>query len=634
MLVEGTGLSEQLNGTADDDILNGKGGNDRLYGREGNDLYLFGSLSGGDTIYDIQGNDTIRFDQSLDPDTFRISRSYYGDSLYLHYGQNDEYIDISFFYSNTEYMIETVEFADGTFVDLTGELTFTGNSDNNDLKGTSANDVLIGSTGNDDLVGLEGNDIYRFKLADGRDRITEISGNDQIVFDESVKNDTVRLARASDSSDDLIIWYGNVQDSITISNHFSNLEARVERVQFADGESIDLTAPLLFEGTNEGERIYGSNFEDALEGGGGNDTLYGLRGDDTYIFGVDFGDDFVVDEAGNDALRFTDLRFGELAFSISSRDANDLVITTLDGRTVTLDQQLYPGEQKIEEIQAGTSRAVWDEAKQTFVRQPTPEETGTEGPDLALRTDLDDYYIGLGGNDVIFGKNGDDELDGGAGDDYIVGGAGADFLSGGLGKDNLDGGNGVDAIQGGDGDDIVRGGNDGDQLFGEGGNDIIYGGAGDDTIQGGDGNDSRLIGGIGNDIIDGNGGDDSIDGGSGADVLNGGAGDDILVGGAGNDNIRGLDGNDILTGGFGADILDGGLGQDRFIGGQGNDTIQGGSGNDTAVYNGPSSRYSWTETSFDTWKITDKVGTGGLGTDTLTNIEFLEFANGTIRLSF
>ena len=82
-----------------------------------------------------------------------------------------------------------------------------------------------------------------------------------------------------------------------------------------------------------------------------------------------------------------------------------------------------------------------------------------------------------------------------------------------------------------------------------------------------------------------------------------------LTGGPGNDTLRGTAGNDTLTG-FG-----------------GNDSIDGGAGIDTAVYTGPRSAYTITRTA------TGYTVSGGTdGTDTLVNIERLQFSDAKVAI--
>jgi len=90
------------------------------------------------------------------------------------------------------------------------------------------------------------------------------------------------------------------------------------------------------------------------------------------------------------------------------------------------------------------------------------------------------------------------------------------------------------------------------------------------------------------------------------------------IGGAGNDTLIGNTADNALTGGAGNDTL---------TGGAGNDALDGGSGIDTSIHGSNRASYTIAKTA------TGFTVTGGSdGTDTLTNIEVLRFANQTIRL--
>ena len=91
-----------------------------------------------------------------------------------------------------------------------------------------------------------------------------------------------------------------------------------------------------------------------------------------------------------------------------------------------------------------------------------------------------------------------------------------------------------------------------------------------------------------------------------ADTIVGNIANNVLQGGGGDDFIYGYEGDDVLTGGSGNDNLDGGL------------------GSNTAVFSGLRSAYSIS------WN--GQIGTvvGPDGTDTITNVAWLRFADQTI----
>jgi Ca2+-binding RTX toxin-like protein len=104
--------------------------------------------------------------------------------------------------------------------------------------------------------------------------------------------------------------------------------------------------------------------------------------------------------------------------------------------------------------------------------------------------------------------------------------------------------------------------------------------------------------------------------------VDGSAGDDILFGGAGNDSLSGLGGNDLLRGNGG------------------DDSLAGDGGTDTAVYAGPRSGYNIVYVVDGSGlvigysAVTDtNPGNGDDGADTLTSVERLQFADGTLDLT-
>lgn len=101
------------------------------------------------------------------------------------------------------------------------------------------------------------------------------------------------------------------------------------------------------------------------------------------------------------------------------------------------------------------------------------------------------------------------------------------------------------------------------------------------------------------------------------------------------DNAIGGSGNDTILGNAIANVLNGGSGDDTLTGGGGNDTIDGGIGNDTAVYSGNRANYAVTyNSSTQTFSIADLRSGSSDGADTVTNVEYFQFADGTISSAF
>lgn len=90
-----------------------------------------------------------------------------------------------------------------------------------------------------------------------------------------------------------------------------------------------------------------------------------------------------------------------------------------------------------------------------------------------------------------------------------------------------------------------------------------------------------------------------------------------------------LSGTDNLSGSSGADFLKGLGGNDRITGSAGNDTIDGGEGVDIAVYSGSRSSYILSKAA-NTTIVQDSSSRDG--TDTLSNVERLQFSDTTVAL--
>ncbi|MFB6420277.1 MULTISPECIES: M10 family metallopeptidase C-terminal domain-containing protein [Bradyrhizobium] len=97
------------------------------------------------------------------------------------------------------------------------------------------------------------------------------------------------------------------------------------------------------------------------------------------------------------------------------------------------------------------------------------------------------------------------------------------------------------------------------------------------------------------------------------------------------DNATGGSGNDTLVGNAIANALNGGGGNDTIVGGAGNDGINGGSGSDTAVYSGSRANYLVSYNSAtQTFTLTDQRSGVPDGTDTVTGVEYFQFAGVTV----
>ena len=89
-------------------------------------------------------------------------------------------------------------------------------------------------------------------------------------------------------------------------------------------------------------------------------------------------------------------------------------------------------------------------------------------------------------------------------------------------------------------------------------------------------------------------------------------------------------GNDTITTGSGNDTVFGGSGNDAITTLGGNDSIDGGANSDTAYYSGNRADYLVTDLGNGTYGIVDQRSGTPDGTDTVYNVEFFHFADGTV----
>ena len=426
----------------------------------------------------------------------------------------------------------------------------------------------------------------------------------------------------------------------------------------------DYTNALANEGSESGviienarggsgdDTLIGNGVANTLTGGYGDDVIKGLGGDDT-LYGAHFA------SGGGFASESNSLLGGDGNDTLYGSDGED----QLYGGN---DNDLLRGNGGNDLIDGGAGNDTADYFYATGavnVNLATGVATGGDGVDSLVDienitgSDLyGDTLTGDSGNNVIKGYGGNDTINGGAGLDVMDGGDGIDtmdvsFYNGayvwdmqtgvtnftgetatnferaitGNGDDDITGTDGAnvittnggnDVVDAADGRDVINAGGGNDTVEGGGDRDYIYGGSGNDTLDGGvfgsdvgSGNDV-IQGGDGNDIVDGDDGNDSLYGNSSA--AGGGVASEVntLYGDAGNDYLYGADGNDNLYGGDDNDFL---------RGNGGNDNINGGNGVDRASY-----YYAQGSVIAN---LTTGAASGGDGTDTLTEIEYLDGSN-------
>jgi len=216
-----------------------------------------------------------------------------------------------FLNESTEWQVEEILFSDGTTWDVDTIKHMV-------LQGTPADDLLLGYSSGDTISGMEGRDIlyghggadvldggadsdtldggagddtYTFGRGYGHDTVVDVDstpGNvDTVLFKEDVAPTDITLRR---SGDDLFVSIDGTDDRLQLSGWFLDDAHKIERLQFSDGTVWDhvYMEEIATTPTDSDDYIVGTPADDAIDGGGGSDTIYGRDGDGkvsiTYVF--------------------------------------------------------------------------------------------------------------------------------------------------------------------------------------------------------------------------------------------------------------------------------------------------------------------------------------------------------------
>lgn len=649
-VLDGEEGNDYLFGGNGNDTLKGDAGDDVLSGGNGADIYLFEKGFGNDSIDNTQDDtapnaDIIKFGEGILPENAILQRQGFDLIISVSYedGTTDSVRVFSYFdkQGTSSTTVSAIQFADGTswnyeyvldhwnsLPDINGGVTLEGNNDNNRIDGTAANDILggnggddtiygnagndfiYGGTGNDRLEGSAGNDTYLWHLGDGLDTIYDNANQDTIQFGEGIVWDYLTFRN---SGNNLIILVHEQEDQgIIIQNFFSSQNYKIEKINFFDGSSVNLSEiGLTLKQLKTGESIKGTEFDDIIYANAGNDTvnagygddtiyggsgfdsLYGENGNDTLIGGT--GNDYLEGGAGNDTYTYNvgdgldtiydyqnssvesrndKIKFGEgISFEDLTlrREGNNLVITLFNDCTqgIIINEQFYDDNRRIEflEFADGTTK--------NLIEMGLSFE----------QTDTHDNVSGTNYDDIIYGNGGNDTLSGNGGNDIMVGGKGNDRLEGGAGNDtyiyNI--GDGFDTIY-----DYQNSSTESrvDKIkFGEGINfeNLTFRREGDNLVITlfGDCTQGMVIE---RQFYDDNRCVEYLEFADGTIKNLKEMGFTYIMSDS-DDNVTGTTYNDVIYGNGGNDTIYGNKGDDILVGGTGNDHIEGGAGNDTYIWN-------------------------------------------------
>jgi Ca2+-binding RTX toxin-like protein len=245
-------------------------------------------------------------------------------------------------------------------------------------------------------------------------------------------------------------------------------DGRSYRVSVVDGETLELTDPVAASRDDEGRLILVPSFESAdtdgddyVEGGGGNDVVFGNLGQDDIIGGSSDlfsletraarpdGSDRLFGGAGTDAARNDP---GDLGPQGHARDADVILgdngnifrLVRFVGQELVFHSFRYdtytdalPSDDQLRLVPRAAELLGSDYTPGGPDFRPDKFDEADPGylPDIGAADELhgesgDDWLYGMVGNDALFGDGQDDDLIGGWGHDWMSGGAGTDGLLG------------------------------------------------------------------------------------------------------------------------------------------------------------------------------------------------------------
>jgi Ca2+-binding RTX toxin-like protein len=571
-----------------------------------------------------------------------------------------------------------------------GDDTLTGGAGNDSMVGGEGADRLDGGDGADTLNGVDSNWYYPDHLqggqgddrlvGDNRDTLRGGTGADHLesVTTEAYANQV--LVSYIDSAQGMTInWQTGERTGDAAGDTWVNI-LRFELTNHAD----------TYVGHSSGDYVLAGGGADWLRGSEGADTLYGQDGADDVDGGV--GDDYLSGGDGNDVMNGGDgadtIFTGDGALDIAHGGAGNDYIAGADSYFGAGSDQLF-GEEGDDHVSGVDGDDTLDGGSGNDIVDGGYGDDTIRGGAGNDRLMTGGGSVAPNERNLVDGGDGDDEINSSWGYNTLIGGAGNDTYrqvtknavvveeaDGGVDKVTLmgtemavytiqenvehaevDGNNRENTITGNSLNNQIEGANWADIFEGMGGDDTLVGGMGSDTLRGGEGADML----IGDRLSDAgtDHGPDTLEGGAGDDIYYAGQSDTVVeAAGGGTDEVRaasstyslgenlenlsaswqwvsynltGNGGDNVITGFDAADTLTGGEGADTLNGRSGSDVLDGGAGSDTAYFDGNRADYQLARQADGSITVRDtRWWVPNAGTDTLTNVESLRFADTVI----
>ena len=523
--IDGTDGAESIAGGGGDDTINAMGGDDEINGGGGNDLITGGP--GADMIKGGAGMDTISYEYSPMGVTINLcaGTASGGDAEGDELGSDIENVRGSMH--------------DDMLSGSRGDNMMWGLGGMDDLYGDKGDDTLHGGMGDDELDGGDGMDTL--VGGPGADVLTGGEDDDRASFAGSMMGVAVRLHTSQlmggDAEGDS--WGDMTTETYTLPDEDGEMQEFEETVP----DIVNLTGSGMDDilaGDSRANMIDGGGGDDKLYGGpgGGDDTLHGGKGDDMLFGG--WGSDTLHGGAGDDMLNGgkegdtagVDTYYGGAGSDMIYANSDD----TINGWLPVYDAD-DPANTAPED---DTDTADVDESTEDANDPMAVDTVSFARLEKAVGSATARWTLNANATNV----------------ENLIGTSENDYLGGDSDKPNV--------IEGGDGADNLSGGADENVATADDPDDTVSYRSSDRRVN-----------------VDLSGTTDVASGGhaqgdtiAGFENVIGSAHDDILVGDAGANKLTGLAGDDDITGGDGADTIEGGYGADELDGDNGRATGQ------------------------------------------------------------
>jgi Ca2+-binding RTX toxin-like protein len=310
---------ENLAGSDHDDTLYGNAGNNVLIGLDGDDILKGGG--GADTLDAGDGADILKGGGGA-------------DSL------------------NGGLGIDTVSYegsAAAVWVDLDSGTGSGGDAQGDTLTsieqvtGSAYNDILAGDREANTLRGGDGHD--SLKGGGGDDTLEGQGGNDFLfggdLSDVLLGGDGDDLLNGGEGSDTMN--GGDGLDTLSYAGSYAGVVINLGGGTALGGEATGdvYTSVENLAGSSHSDSLFGDHLANQIDGGDGDDYLFGAAGNDTFMFEANgFGDDSILDfTPGSDRIRFSTDVFADFDAVLASVVAYDggIWLVASGGSSVGLD---------------------------------------------------------------------------------------------------------------------------------------------------------------------------------------------------------------------------------------------------------------------------------------------------------